>query len=71
MSTLRWQAAIVRALKMRRRMHHGDLIQSVSQQLANRFVPDTADVKRNICRLIDKDYIARDPDEKDIYIYCP
>lgn len=42
---------------------------AVVSQLQGRFVPAVQDVKLNIDRLIDKEYIARDPDQMDMFVY--
>ena len=46
-----------------------DLMPAVVSQLQGRFVPILPDVKLNIDRLIDKEYIARDPDQMDVFVY--
>ena len=46
-----------------------ELMSAVVSQLQGRFVPAVPDVKLNIDRLIDKEYIARDPDQMDVFVY--
>ena len=51
-------ACIVRIMKARKRMAHGNLISEVMQQL-NNFRPEASTVKRRIESLIDRDFLAR------------
>ena len=52
-----------------RRTTFSELMSAVVSQLQGRFVPTVPDVKLNIDRLIDKEYIARDPDQMDAFVY--
>lgn len=52
-------AAVVRIMKSKKRMNHGDLVTCVMDELQRYFKPDIADIKRRIERLIDDDYIER------------
>ena len=52
-----------------RRSTFSELMSAVVSQLQGRFVPTVPDVKLNIYRLIDKEYIARDPDQMDLFVY--
>jgi cullin 3 len=47
------QACIVRVMKDRKRMAHGDLINEVTRQLAVRFHPNPLDIKKRIEGLIE------------------
>ena len=59
------QAAIVRVLKMRKRLQHAHLISEVVAQLTT-FKPKIAVIKRAIDQLIEKEYMERDGDA---YVY--
>jgi len=53
-------AAIVRIMKSRKSLDMSTLLLEVIRQLAFRFEPSTADVKKRIEDLIDRDYLVRD-----------
>ncbi|KAL9039490.1 MAG: hypothetical protein Q9214_004859 [Letrouitia sp. 1 TL-2023] len=65
------QAAIVRIMKSRKRITHAELVSEVILATKNRGVLDPADIKKNIERLIDKDYMERDEkvEGRNIYNY--
>ena len=50
-------------------------VQAVSAELALRFgaagVGTHADIKRNIDRLIDREYLSRSADDMAVYVYLP
>lgn len=60
-------AAIVRIMKARKRLPHTQLIAELLQQL--RFRAETADLKKRIESLIERDYLARDANESAVYNY--
>ncbi|KAK0722512.1 Cullin family-domain-containing protein [Lasiosphaeria miniovina] len=60
------QAAIVRIMKSRKQMTHAQLVAEVINQTKSRGAVDAADIKLNIEKLIEKDYIER---EGGSYIY--
>ncbi|KIW21046.1 hypothetical protein PV08_01625 [Exophiala spinifera] len=61
------QAAIVRIMKSRKKIGHNELIVEVIKATMSRGVLDQADIKRNIEKLIEKDYMERD--EGNTYSY--
>lgn len=63
------EAAIVRILKSKRQLDHASLMLEMTKHLENRFVPSTATVKEKIENLIDREYIARDNDDVNLYYY--
>ncbi|KAK4705022.1 cullin 1, partial [Phenoliferia sp. Uapishka_3] len=63
------QAVIVRIMKARKQMKHQPLIQEAITQLAPRFNPKVADVKKAIDQLLDKEYIERIDGQRDAYNY--
>mmetsp|Transcript_54451 Transcript_54451/g.127336 ORF Transcript_54451/g.127336 Transcript_54451/m.127336 type:complete len:115 (-) Transcript_54451:221-565(-) len=63
------QAVVVRIMKARKTIPHATLIAQVKHQLHHRFEPSTADIKKNIDVLIDKEYLERDQDHEELYHY--
>ncbi|OAP62983.1 hypothetical protein AYL99_02210 [Fonsecaea erecta] len=61
------QAAIVRIMKSRKKIGHNELIVEVIKATMSRGVLDQADIKRNIEKLIEKDYMERE--EGNTYSY--
>jgi cullin-4 len=53
------QAAIIRIMKSRKELKHVELIQQTIQQTIERGALDVADIKKNIDRLIDKEFLER------------
>ncbi|KAG8161852.1 hypothetical protein KVR01_008839 [Diaporthe batatas] len=54
------QAAIVRVMKSRKTMPHAQLVAEVIGQTKSRGAMDPADIKQNIEKLIEKDYLERE-----------
>eukprot|EP00066_Takifugu_rubripes_P025487 XP_011614753.1 PREDICTED: cullin-3-like [Takifugu rubripes] len=65
----RIEAAIVRIMKSRNRLQHKVLVAEVTQQLKKNFVPSHTAVKRCIEGLIEKEFLARTPEDQKAYIY--
>ncbi|CAE6425673.1 unnamed protein product [Rhizoctonia solani] len=61
---LQTEACIVRVMKDRKHMIHNDLINEVTRQLASRFTPVPAAIKKRIESLIEKEYLERASDKK-------
>ncbi|TPX12145.1 uncharacterized protein E0L32_007260 [Thyridium curvatum] len=60
------QAAIVRIMKSRKSLQHAQLVAEVINQTKSRGAMDPADIKQNIEKLIEKDYLER---EGNAYVY--
>ena len=63
------EAAVVRIMKSRKSMEHNALIAEVGRQLMGRFGVDGGFVKKRIEALIEREYIARDKDNRRLYHY--
>eukprot|EP00981_Chlorochromonas_danica_P000367 scaffold90_cov163-Ochromonas_danica.AAC.22 len=62
------EAAIVRVMKARRQLSHQQLLTEVLNHLTL-FKPDGRAVKQRIEALIERDYLERDPDQPQRYLY--
>uniref|UniRef100_A0AC35TI32 Cullin_Nedd8 domain-containing protein n=1 Tax=Rhabditophanes sp. KR3021 TaxID=114890 RepID=A0AC35TI32_9BILA len=63
------EAIIVRIMKARKEMRHQQLVSDVVGVVKERFKPEISHIKRSIDALIEKDYIKRDANERDLYQY--
>ncbi|XP_046987740.1 cullin-3 [Schistocerca americana] len=63
------EAAIVRIMKARKRMTHNVLVTEVTEQLKSRFLPSPVIIKKRIEGLIEREYLARTPEDRKIYTY--
>ena len=63
------QATIVRIMKSRKNIRHAELIAQVIEQTKNRGTLDMGDIKKNIDKLIEKDYMEREEGSRDVYNY--
>lgn len=63
-------AAIVRIMKSRNRLEHNALLEEVFRQ-CTLFKPQPAQIKSQIEHLINREFLKRDPEKRNIYIYLP
>ncbi|CAH2243419.1 jg9336 [Pararge aegeria aegeria] len=63
------EAAIVRIMKARKKMAHTLLVAEVTEQLRARFLPSPVIIKKRIEGLIEREYLARTPDDRKVYTY--
>ena len=63
------EAAVVRIMKSRKSMEHNALIAEVGRQLMGRFGVESGFVKKRIEALIEREYIARDKENRRLYHY--
>eukprot|EP01001_Neometanema_parovale_P007530 NODE_382_length_2572_cov_41.207432_g362_i0.p1 GENE.NODE_382_length_2572_cov_41.207432_g362_i0~~NODE_382_length_2572_cov_41.207432_g362_i0.p1 ORF type:complete len:781 (+),score=206.16 NODE_382_length_2572_cov_41.207432_g362_i0:69-2345(+) len=63
------EACVVRVMKSRRTLKHLELQTECIQLLSNVFKPDPKDIKKRIEDLIQRSYLERDPDDRNVYRY--
>ncbi|CAF4463486.1 unnamed protein product [Rotaria sp. Silwood2] len=63
------QAMIVRIMKQQQSLKHSLLMQEIIEKLSLRFKPEISLIKQCIGILIDKEYLKRDSNDKDILHY--
>lgn len=56
-------------MKSRRTVKHNELIEGLVKQLSNRFQPLVVLIKQQIEDLIDKEYLERDANDRNVYHY--
>ncbi|PBP27871.1 ubiquitin ligase subunit CulD [Diplocarpon rosae] len=62
------QAAIVRIMKSRKSLSHAQLVAEVIAQTKKRGAVDVTEIKEQIDKLLDKDYLERDDDNMYVYV---
>lgn len=64
----------MRVMKDRKQLQHGDLVNEVVRQLSHRFQPKPTMIKKAIERMIEKEYLERDENDRRSLRYlvsCP
>ncbi|XP_024867705.1 cullin-3-like [Temnothorax curvispinosus] len=63
------EAAIIRIMKAKNQMAHNILVIEVTEQLRSRFLPSPVIIKKRIENLIEREYLARTPEDREMYTY--
>lgn len=63
------EAAIVRIMKSRRVLDHNSIVTEVTRQLAPRFLPNPAVIKKRIESLLEREFLERDATDRKLYRY--
>ncbi|PPQ69073.1 hypothetical protein CVT26_003548 [Gymnopilus dilepis] len=63
------EACIVRVMKSRKKMTHNDLVNEVTQQLTNKFLPEPLMIKKRIEHLIEREFLERSEEDRRTYRY--
>ena len=63
------EAVIVRIMKSRKRLDHNSLVIEVTEMLTKRFTPAPSLIKRCVERLMEREFIDRDPNSRSTYLY--
>jgi cullin 3 len=50
-------------------MEHNALVAEVVRQVSPRFLPTSGDIKKRLEALIERDYLERDKDARNVYNY--
>ncbi|KAH9920321.1 Cullin-4B [Fomitopsis serialis] len=62
-------AAIVRVMKARKELHYEQLKAATIDAVKNHFVPEVSVIKQRIASLVEQEYLRRDEDDMNMYIY--
>ncbi|XP_062260343.1 cullin-3-like [Platichthys flesus] len=63
------EAAIVRIMKSRMKMQHNVLVAEVTEHLRAHFLPSPVVIKKRIEGLLEREYLARTPEDRKVYTY--
>lgn len=64
------EAAIVRVMKARQKMHHNELVAEVTALVQERFTPTPMEIKKRVESLIDREFLERDEADRQTFKYC-
>ena len=62
-------AAIVRVMKSKKELMYEQLKTATIEAVKNHFVPEVSMIKQRIAVLVEQEYLARDEDDMNKYIY--
>ncbi|KAH9836648.1 Cullin-domain-containing protein [Rhodofomes roseus] len=62
-------AAIVRVMKARKELHYEQLKAATIDAVKDHFVPEVSVIKQRIASLVEQEYLRRDEDDMNLYIY--
>mmetsp|Transcript_16264 Transcript_16264/g.31787 ORF Transcript_16264/g.31787 Transcript_16264/m.31787 type:complete len:798 (-) Transcript_16264:267-2660(-) len=62
-------ATVVRIMKIRKTLAHKDLMQETFKMIGSKFTCTTRDVKKQIDRLLNREYLERDENNPEVYNY--
>uniref|UniRef100_A0A1A9ZEK1 Cullin family profile domain-containing protein n=1 Tax=Glossina pallidipes TaxID=7398 RepID=A0A1A9ZEK1_GLOPL len=65
------EAAIVRVMKVKKRLSHYTLVLDVTSQLTSHFLPSPVSIKKRIEGLIEREFLARTEEDRNAYVYLP
>ncbi|XP_041357096.1 cullin-3-like [Gigantopelta aegis] len=63
------EAALVRIMKARKKLQHNVLVAECTEMLKPRFLPSPVVIKKRIEGLIEREYLARSPEDRKVYTY--
>lgn len=63
------EAAVVRIMKTRKVLSHNELVAEVARQLSHRFCAAPAFIKKRVESLLEREYLARDAEDRRVYTY--
>ena len=62
-------AAIVRIMKARKTVDHKDLVMATTDAVKKHFSPEVRTIKERIEQLIEQEYMRRDEERENVYVY--
>ncbi|CEP61771.1 cullin CUL3 LALA0_S04e00276g [Lachancea lanzarotensis] len=65
------EAAIVRVLKRNQKLYSDQLFEKVRESVTSRFQLDPGTFHKSVDRLVEREYMQRDPDDSSFYHYLP
>ena len=62
-------AAIVRIMKAKKELLYGQIVNETIEAVKKHFVPEVKDIKKRITSLTEQEYMRRDEENNNLYIY--